>query len=93
MARSEIGMINTRFFRALAQLIELRRVGSMMGFCYENNVDRGNLYRARREPDAHTVPIHLFGVIVERYGISGDWLLSGCGAMWRTEPLGVKDIY
>lgn len=92
MDRTEIGEINTRFFEALSILIEERRLLSMMGFCIDNGVDRGSIYRARREPSKHSVPIHLFGVIVERYGVSGNWLLTGRGCMWREKPLPPADL-
>lgn len=87
MERTSIGEINSRFFFALAKLIERRAILSMLGFCFEMNVDRGSLYRARREPAKHSVPANLFGELVERHGISGDWLLTGRGSMWREHPL------
>ena len=87
MERNDIGEINGRFFEALERLIHKRKVLSMMGFCIDHGVDRGSIYRARREPSKHSVPIHLFGVIVEWHGVSGDWLLTGRGSMWRDQPL------
>lgn len=68
--------VNLRFLKSLDRLMKDGRIRSAAEFCNEHGYDPGNLSRLRREPHREP-PIGLFATLVSKYGVSGDWLLTG----------------
>jgi len=74
--------INTRFFSAIDTLKQIGAIETKKEFCVKYNIDPGNLNRLMREPHRQFELAYL-NYLVEDYGISADWLLTGRGAMFK----------
>lgn len=71
----------SRFFEALDALIEMKKINSEHSFCVDNNINRRNFKRLREEPH-RKFNLWMFALVVE-HGISGDWMLTGKGKMFK----------
>lgn len=68
--------VNRRFLRKLDELKANGKIRSAHDFCIEYGYDPGNLSRLKREPHRE-LPLSLLVALVSKYGVSGDWLLTG----------------
>lgn len=73
--------VTNRFFEALDTLIEMGKINSEHGFCVDYNVNRRNFKRLREEPHRKFF-LWVFAPVVE-LGVSGDWILTGKGKMFK----------
>lgn len=71
--------ITTRFIEAFRASTTDR--GAANQFCTRNGIDRGVLYRLIREPEKHNLPAYWVGCMVNDFGVSADWILTGRGEM------------
>lgn len=69
--------VTDRFFEAYADLIESKRV-SVRQFCRDIDVDRRNFQRLLKEGKLR-IRAEWLSVLVEKYGVSPRWLLTGDG--------------
>lgn len=70
-----------RFFEALDALIEMKKINSEHSFCVDNDINRRNFKRLREEPH-RKFNLWMFALVIE-YGVSGDWMLTGKGKMFK----------
>ena len=85
--------INRRFFQAMAALEELGSIRSLSGFCDEVGLSSPRFREMRLEYGVAPAPgrvsrysslnMEALYYLVKDYGVSGDWLLSGRGKMFR----------
>ena len=76
--KSEI--VVKRWFDALDTLIEKGRIGSFAKFTRDYHISRPALSRLRAEPQRKFEPYY-FQILVESYGVSAHWLITGKGGM------------
>ena len=74
--------INDRFFEAIALLKRRRELGGLNGFAKKYGVVLGNLYTIKSQRQGAIKTEYLM-FLVRDYGISGDWLLTGQGNMFK----------
>ena len=74
--------VTTRFFAAFAALTEQGRTNPSE-FCESGKFNRPNFLKQRREPWRRILRPEWLSLIVQRYGVSADWLLTGRGTMFR----------
>jgi hypothetical protein len=82
--------IQERFFQALNLLIESGKIKGMQSFCTEYDLHRPTYSNIRTmvtdgKPGTgyKFIDIDALSYLVDDYGISADWLLSGRGGMFR----------
>lgn len=71
--------ISFRFIEAFKAATPNR--GDANQFCARNDIDRGNLYRLIREPEKHRLQAYWVACLVNDFGVSADWVLTGRGEM------------
>ena len=79
----ETKQIMIRFYSALDALIEKKELKGVNTYCRLYNIDRRNLLAQRKELDRVILQISWMQPIVKDFGVSGDWLLTGRGAMFK----------
>lgn len=67
--------INKRFFQALDELVEAGKI-TYFRFCVNHNISRRNFIRLKNEPQRE-FQMEWLSILVDQYGYSGDWLLTG----------------
>lgn len=72
--------IITRWFAAFDRLLEQNQIPNVAEFCRENGFSRQYLYAIRREP-LRKFSLHLLNILVNNYGVSAHWLITGRGNM------------
>lgn len=65
-----------RFFFVLDQLKQDRRI-TISGFCEDHGIDKRHLYAQRKDMGKGYFEIAWLLPLIERYGVSSDWLLLG----------------
>lgn len=90
--RPQVHQIQKRFFEAVDTLIERKIINSLSIFCEENGLHRpkySNIRTFINEGKAGTgyklIDVDALSYLVEKYGISGDWLLTGRGEMFKKQ--------
>lgn len=73
--------ITDRFFQAYDDLRLTGRV-TQRGLCRELGVDRRNFSQQERDHARRILRPEWLGVLVQSYGCSADWLLTGRGWPW-----------
>ncbi|MEY8591415.1 hypothetical protein AALK14_08195 [Butyricimonas hominis] len=79
----ETKQIMIRFYSALDALIEKKELKGVNTYCRLYNIDRRNLLAQRKDLDRVILQISWMQPIVKDFGVSGDWLLTGRGAMFK----------
>lgn len=72
-----------RFFEALYYLKAARVIRGKGTFTREHGIDRWNLYKLEKNPERDIFQPAWLAYLVNDYGISADWLLTGRGKMIR----------
>ena len=72
--------VNTRFFAALDALIIMGKLQMKIEFCTRYGIDPGNFTRLRKDP-YRAFELAYLSYLVEDYGVSADWLITGRGRM------------
>lgn len=79
----ETKQIMIRFYSALDALIEKKELKGVNTYCRLYNIDRRNLLAQRKDLDRVILQISWMQPIVKDFGVSGDWLLTGRGTMFK----------
>lgn len=73
-----------RFFDALDFLKQGNKLsGGVSGFCELHGIDKRHLYTQQREPNRGYFEVGWLAPLVKFYKISGNWLLTGRGKMFK----------
>lgn len=70
--------VTDRFFEAYADLVETGRTNKYR-FCIEIGCDRRNFDKQAADHSRRILQPDWLSVLVLRYGVSADWLLTGRG--------------
>lgn len=81
MLHPESVEINKRFFLAIDELIGRKRLRGRKTFATRYGLNWGNFYKLRKNPD-HSLELAYLKWIVQDFGISSQWLLTGEGEMF-----------
>lgn len=73
-----------RFFEAFATLKAAHRTNTQR-FCREMGVDKRNFYKKRKQVGDTSMTTAWLTYIVEQYGVSPLWLLTGAGSMFHAD--------
>lgn len=79
----ETKQIMVRFYSALDALIERKELKGVNTYCRLYNIDRRNLLAQKKDLDRVILQISWMQPIVKDFGVSGDWLLTGRGTMFK----------
>lgn len=71
----------SRFFQAYQYLIDNKIVSTRVEFCQMLNIDRPNFMKQQKDHSRCIIKLHWLTFMVERFGISAEWLLTGKGKM------------
>lgn len=71
-----------RFFEALENLKAMRVIRGIQTFTREHEINSRNLYLLRMDMSRDLFKLEWLTILVEEYGISAEWLLTGRGAMF-----------
>ena len=69
----------TRFFDALQALKEAKKIRGVQTFTNKYDIDRRNLLKMRANPENYTFQASWLTYLVQDYGVSARWLLTGEG--------------
>lgn len=71
-------MIAERFLLAVDEVLASQRI-SETRFCARYGLNRGNLYQLRKNPGRKIFTADWLTFLVEDFGYSADWLITGKG--------------
>lgn len=88
----EVG-VNRRFFQVIEVLVSMRTIRSLSGFCDEVGLSAPRYREMRQEYGVAPTPgrvsrytsinVEALCSVVSDYGVSGDWILTGRGKMFK----------
>ena len=78
--------IKERFFTAIRRLMELGTLRGRQTYCRLYGIDKRNFYAQEQDTQLLRLQLYWLVPLVEVYGVSAEWLLTGHGAMFKTEP-------
>ena len=73
--------IAKRFFLAYQYLKDLGEIRNRVEFCELIKVNRPNFIKQEQDPSRSIIKLSWLAILVVKYGISADWLLTGRGKM------------
>ena len=76
-----IESVTDRFFQAYTELVMLGKTNRKR-FCEDLAVDRRNFRKQETDHERRILKPEWLSVLVRRYGVSADWLLTGRGWMF-----------
>ncbi len=90
--RPQVEHIQSRFFQAIDLLIESGKIKSLQSFCADYGLHRPKYSNLRTRAKDNTkigtgykfIDIDSLAYLVQDFGISADWLLTGKGGMFRS---------
>jgi len=85
MAHPDSVQISNRFFEAIDELIRLKRLAGKKSFATRYGLNWGNFYRLRKQPQMRFELAYL-AILVQDFGVSSQWLLTGEGPMFSQRP-------
>lgn len=72
-------MISERFLLAVDEILASKTWKSETQFCKHHGINRGNLYQLRQDPSRKIFTADWLTFLVEDYGYSPEWLITGKG--------------
>ena len=80
--------IVARFFEALDTLIAKKVIRGKKTFTTKYGINRGSFYRLEKDKSRDILQLEWLAGLITDYNVSADWLLTGRGSMFTTEPIG-----
>jgi len=69
----------------LKHMEESGKILSIYSFCIENNINQGNFRASLKPTNSLKIQIEWLQILVEKYGVSAHYLLTGKGKMYDKE--------
>lgn len=82
MNKSGNAEIVLRFFKALEALKERKVIRGVKTFTDRYSINRRNLYQLEKEPDRNLLQMVWLAHLINDYGVSSKWLMTGEGPMF-----------
>ena len=74
-----------RFFEAIQRLKAEKKIRGKQTFTREHNINRWNMNSLEKEPSRDIFQAAWLTYLVDDYGISAHWLLTGRGSFYKEE--------
>lgn len=74
-------LIVSRFFEAISFLIEHKHIRGVQTFTKKYGINRWNFYTVKEQPESGMFEVGWLENLVQDFGISAEWLLTGNGPM------------
>lgn len=81
--RPETVAVMERFFKALDTIIENRMIRGVQTYCNDYGIDKRHLYAQRKDLYIGFFEIYWILPMIQKFGVSPEWLLFGKGDMFR----------
>jgi len=78
--------VTQRFFEILDELVQMGHIHFMNDFYVENDINSRNIYQLRKDYSRDIMQLEWLSILVEKYKVSGDYLLTGKGKKYK-KPL------
>lgn len=78
--------IRKRFFEAVEKLLEIGVLRGRQTYCRLYSIDKRNFYAQESDLSKSLLKLYWLVPLVEQYGVSAKWLLTGNGYMFELEP-------
>ncbi len=78
--------VTARFFEILDELVQMGHIHFMNDFYVENDINSRNIYQLRKDYSRDIMQLEWLGILVEKYKVSGEYLLTGKGKKYK-KPL------
>lgn len=75
--------IHSRFFQAIDELVMAKKMRGKNSFATKYDLNKGNFYKLRTNPSAEFQLCYLT-YLVEDFGVSANWLLTGKGDIFNS---------
>lgn len=75
--------IKERFYKAIVTLIERKELRGRQTYCNLYDIDKRNFYSQEKNLQEAKLKLYWLVPLVEHYGISAHWLLTGRGRMFE----------
>ena len=75
-----------RYFLALDTLKNDRAIRGVATFTRKYGINRRNMFTLRKQPERDIFQVAWLAHLVNDYGVSSDWLLTGAGPFYRKKP-------
>ena len=89
MQSPESELIVSRFFATLEDMARMRKISSITAFYLENNMNRRNMSVLQKEKNRDIMQLAWLTLLVEKYGVSAHYLLTGKGKRYDKEIFAV----
>lgn len=76
-------MIAERFLLCVDEILASHQFKSERTFCERYGINRGNLYQLRQDPSRKIFTADWLTFLVEDFGYSAEWLITGKGEQKR----------
>lgn len=81
--RPETVAVMERFFKALDTIIENKMIRGVQTYCNDYGIDKRHLYAQRKDLYIGFFEIYWILPMIQKFGVSPEWLLFGKGDMFR----------
>lgn len=72
-----------RFYEAIDTLIVKKEIRGVQTFTRQYHINRWNFSTVRKNPESDMFQLSWLSYIVNDYGVSAEWLLTGRGKMFK----------
>ena len=83
MQTTDSQLIVRRFFDALQRLKADRKIRGKQTFTRKHEINRWNMNTLEKDPSRDIFQAAWLTYLVEDYGVSPQWLLTGCGNFYK----------
>lgn len=83
MQTTDSQLIVRRFFEALQRLKADRKIRGKQTFTRKHEINRWNMNTLEKDPSRDIFQAAWLTYLVEDYGVSPQWLLTGCGNFYK----------
>lgn len=74
-----------RFFETLDHMVEAGKLSSLFAFCRDHKINRWNFNTLKKEHERDIMQLEWLTILVKKYGVSADYLLTGEGKRYSKE--------